>query len=67
MSLRPVGLQTSNLQRRLEKARLMLEQGDISVSLVAEQAGYLDLPHFIKSFQKHFALSPKQYALSKRN
>ncbi|GAB5524737.1 MAG: hypothetical protein Roseis2KO_26090 [Roseivirga sp.] len=55
------------IKERMEKARLMLEQGDVSVSLVAEQAGYLDLPHFIKSFQKHFALSPKQYALSKRN
>lgn len=55
------------IQQRMEKARAMLEQGDMSVSLVAEQAGYLDLPHFIKSFQKHFALSPKQYALSKRN
>lgn len=55
------------IEQRMEKARAMLEQGNISVSLVAEQAGYLDLPHFIKSFQKHFALSPKQYALSKRN
>lgn len=53
--------------QRMERARRLLEQGDASVSLVAEQCGYPDLPHFIKSFQKHFDISPKQYALNKRN
>ncbi|MCE7995025.1 MAG: helix-turn-helix transcriptional regulator [Roseivirga sp.] len=55
------------IQQRMEKAKGLLEEDKMSVSLVAEESGYLDLPHFIKSFQKHFALSPKQYALSKRN
>lgn len=55
------------IQQRMEKARVLLEENEMSVSLVAERSGYLDLPHFIKSFQKHFAQSPRQYALSKRN
>jgi AraC-like DNA-binding protein len=55
------------IKQRLTKARQLLEEHNLSVSLVAQQAGYEDLPHFIRSFQKQFAITPKQYALSKRN
>ena len=55
------------IHQRMQKARLLLEQEDLSINMVAQQSGYQDVPHFIKSFQKHFVLTPKQYALSKRN
>lgn len=55
------------IAQRMERARKLLGQSDVSVSLAAEQCGYTDLPHFIKSFKKYFTISPKQYALGKRN
>lgn len=55
------------IDKRLEKARMLLAQGDGPVNAVAMKAGYTDLPHFIKSFQKAFNISPKQFALSQRN
>ena len=55
------------IRKRLDKAKMLLNQGDQTVNTVAMQSGYSDLPHFIKSFQKEFDISPKQYALSQRN
>ncbi len=55
------------IQKRLEKAKTLLDAGTETVQKVAFQVGYTDLPHFIKSFQKQFDISPKQYALSQRN
>lgn len=52
--------------KRLEKARKLLIQ-DVSVSSTAQQSGYTDIPHFIKSFQRAYTISPKQFALNHRN
>jgi len=54
------------INKRLFKAKALLNTGRATVAVVAQQTGYTDLPHFIKSFQKAFGISPKQYALSQR-
>lgn len=55
------------IRKRLEMAKVLLSQGDQTVNAVAMQSGYTDLPHFIKSFQREFDISPKQYAIGQRN
>ena len=54
------------IDKRLTKAQELLSTNEYSVSRVAQLSGYTDLPHFIKSFQKQFNISPKQFALSQR-
>lgn len=43
---------------RLQKAKSLLETSDLTVSEVAWQVGYKDVPHFSRSFQEMFGFSP---------
>jgi AraC-like DNA-binding protein len=43
---------------RLEKARQMLVEGDLSVSEVARAVGFAGLSHFSRAFAQRFAVSP---------
>lgn len=45
---------------RLEKALLMLKSSPMSVSQIAEQCGFHNFSYFIRSFKKHFGVTPKQ-------
>ena len=54
------------IKQRLSKARALLERTTHSVNVVAMLSGYTDTPHFIKSFQKQFSVSPKQFSLLKQ-
>ncbi len=45
---------------RLQKAKLMLETGDLTVSEVAFQVGYKDVSHFSRSFREMFGVSPSK-------
>jgi signal transduction histidine kinase/DNA-binding response OmpR family regulator/ligand-binding sensor domain-containing protein len=45
---------------RLQKAKLLLETGDLTVSEVAWQVGYKDVSHFSRSFHELFGFSPGQ-------
>lgn len=54
------------IKQRLNKAKKLLEETTYPVSSVATQSGYTDIPHFIKSFQRHFSVSPKQFSITKR-
>ena len=47
--------------KRMERARTLLLETDISVSTVALSAGYDDALLFSKMFSKHFSLSPQKY------
>ena len=48
------------LDRRMEKARKMLEQTDLTVTEVAERMGYESSAYFITSFRKYYGITPLQ-------
>lgn len=52
------------IQRRLQKAQQILKENELPVNQVALASGYSDIPHFIKSFERHFNISPKKFAQS---
>lgn len=49
------------LERRLQKAALLLTQTDLPLKLVCVQCGFDDLSHFHRFFRRRFGHSPKQY------
>ncbi|AXT56866.1 AraC family transcriptional regulator [Aquimarina sp. AD1] len=53
-------------ERRLEKASFLLKDTNDSVTSIARQVGYENTPHFIKTFQKKFNISPKQFQIKYR-
>ncbi|WP_299605647.1 AraC family transcriptional regulator [uncultured Aquimarina sp.] len=54
------------VQRRMEKAALLLKDTPSSVTAIAQQVGYENTSHFIKIFQNKFSLSPKQFQIKYR-
>lgn len=49
------------LMKRMERAKKLLEESDLSVSEIMWQVGFDDLSHFSKLFKKHYSLSPRSY------
>ena len=49
---------------RLEHAKQMLQEPDISVTEVAMQSGYQNISYFIRSFKKTYGVSPLKYRKS---
>ena len=49
---------------RLEHAKQMLQETDISVTEVAMQSGYQNISYFITSFKKTYGVSPLKYRKS---
>lgn len=48
------------VQLRLERARRMLRQTDLSVAEVAIACGFISLSHFAKVYRRHYGLSPRE-------
>lgn len=46
---------------RLDGARELLANSVLPIYEIAEQLGFVDLPHFSKSFKQRFALTPSEY------
>lgn len=46
------------LRQRLESAKRLLEQPDLSISQIAESSGFSDSSHFIKSFRDTYGETP---------
>ncbi len=46
---------------RLEVAKQLLAEQDISVTEAAYQIGYASIPSFVKAFKRKFGISPKAY------
>jgi AraC-like DNA-binding protein len=55
------------IEQRLEKASELLQKTSESITEIALQSGYENIPHFIKAFQKKFETSPKQYQIQHRS
>jgi AraC family transcriptional regulator len=50
------------LQKRLEFAKSMLPVRDMTLSKIAAQCNFSDLPTFSKAFKKQFGVAPSQYS-----
>jgi AraC family transcriptional activator of pyochelin receptor len=51
---------------RMERARAMLETGDMNVSEVASSTGYACFSHFSAAFRKRFGLAPRDFKHKRR-
>lgn len=51
---------------RLDKARQLLTESDLSVASIAEAAGFYDEATFCKTFRKKYGLTPFRYRRSRR-
>jgi AraC-like DNA-binding protein len=51
---------------RMEKARSLLEESDLSVTQVALEAGYNSFGHFAEAFKRTFGILPSQYRQTRR-
>lgn len=54
------------IQYRLKKAKTLLENKDMKISLIAFEVGYNDVSHFIQSFKKSYGLTPEEYRAGKK-
>lgn len=56
------------INKRLEKAHALLinSQNNKTISDIAMESGFDDIPHFIKSFRKKYYITPKQLFISAR-
>lgn len=54
-------------KKRIEKALLLSNTKELSVSELAFEVGYENVSYFIKSFKAEVGLSPKQYFLNKKS
>ncbi|GAB4052229.1 helix-turn-helix domain-containing protein [Spirosoma litoris] len=52
------------LEKRMQKAALLLKQGDHKVSEIYYEIGYENLSSFIQSFKQIYGVTPKQYQLA---
>ena len=48
---------------RMNRALLMLNNSDLSISAVAEAVGYTNAGHFAGLFKKLYGLTPKAYRM----
>lgn len=52
------------LERRMEKAAVLLRQPDRTVSELSDELGYENLSSFIQSFKQFHGVTPKQYQVA---
>lgn len=52
---------------RIEKAKLLLEQTDLTLQQISENTGITDYNYFFRLFRKHSGISPSQYRLYFKN
>lgn len=48
-------------EKKLEAARLLISEGSLKITEIAESLGYSSLYSFSRAFREHFGISPKQY------
>jgi AraC-like DNA-binding protein len=46
---------------KMQKARLFFEEGEMNVSQVAWEVGYVNVSHFCAAYKKRFGIQPKRY------
>lgn len=48
-------------EKRMEKAKLLLEEGKLKMVQIARACGYESQSYFNRAFKNHFGVTPKQY------
>lgn len=56
-----IAFQDYLLQKRMEKAKLLLLTTELKNYEISEQVGFEDVNYFITKFKKYFQITPKQY------
>jgi AraC-like DNA-binding protein len=54
------------MQQRLERAKRLLAETDLSLGQVALDSGFSDQSHFSSCFRRHFGVSPRSFRRSRR-
>ncbi|MCR5764257.1 MAG: AraC family transcriptional regulator [Treponema sp.] len=54
-------------EKRLEYAAHLIGEHDIAISEAAQKAGYSNMSHFSKSFEKRYGILPKDFSKSEKN
>ncbi len=54
-------------KKRLEKARELLWKTDLPIGKIVEKIGYNDYNYFLKSYQKEYGITPKNFRKQKSN
>ena len=54
------------IEKRLDRAVELLTTGDRTITTIAFESGYENIPHFIKTFRNKFGITPKQFLLQRR-
>lgn len=49
------------LEKRMEKARLLLENTELTIEVIADMLGYSNASNFYKAFHSNFHTSPRNY------
>jgi AraC-like DNA-binding protein len=49
------------LHRRVEQAQELLRHSHLSVTVIAAECGFYDLPHLNKAFRRRFGVSPHRF------
>ena len=49
------------LETRMKKARLLLENTDLTIEAIAEMLGYRDAGNFYRAFRSCFHTTPRDY------
>ena len=49
------------LKKRMEKAKSLIENGEINIKDIGKKSGYADIFYFSKSFKKYYKLTPTQF------
>ncbi len=53
------------LEKRMNKAKLLLVSTNIKISDISSLVGYGDIPHFTKMFKRYVGLTPQEFRKSK--
>ena len=48
-------------KERMDLAKRLLEESELTISEVGEKAGFDDLAHFSKNFKQYFSMTPSAY------
>ncbi len=56
-----VGPQRYVLQRRVERAKALLRQGDVPLAAIAQELGFADQSHFTNAFRRETGETPGRF------
>ena len=49
------------IKKRLELAKMLLEQNKLSITMISARVGYNNYSYFTKMFKKMYGMTPREY------